>query len=196
MTWSVVAVAAAVAVAATFRGPAKLAASARLADAAGVSPGQAAMAPAAMAARASAEPAAISVIFGVLVEGLAVVRPAVVRRSGGSPSAEGQRGPLAGRVCSVVSTRAQTGHRGCGRVSGVGVRRGDRAPGRSEGGGHHVRGVLAGPTMPETIILVTEKYLLSVMRKVTQSYRSPWSPDRTSVSGAQARGPQARRPLS
>ena len=43
-----------------------MAAPARLADAAGESPGQAATVPAAMPARASAEPAAISVILGVL----------------------------------------------------------------------------------------------------------------------------------
>jgi hypothetical protein len=41
--------------------------------------------------------------------------------------------------------------------------------------------------MPETIIPVTEKYLLSVMRKVTQSHRSLRSPGSDPFSVGQAR---------
>ena len=80
------------------------------------------------------------------VERLAVERLAVERLAGGSPSAEGQGEPLVGRVRAVgfhPGHRPATGD--AAQDSGVGMRRGDRAPGRSEGGGHHVRGVLAGP---------------------------------------------------
>ncbi len=182
ITWSVAADAA------MLRAPATLAASARRADAAGASPGQVAAVPAAIPARASAEPAAISVIFGVLGwsvlrcrlwrEGVRLLRDNVNLWSGaGAPS---------------VSTRAQAGHRGCGggsAASGCGA--GTGRPAAQKAAVITYAGCLWDPTMPETTIPVAEKYLLGVMRKVTQSHRSPTFTQVEPISGGQAQGPRA-----
>ena len=123
-------------------------ASATLADAAGVSAGQATTAPAAAPARASAEPAAISVSLGG--PGGSVCGGAL-----GDPSMGRQEGPLLGRA------RAVGFHPGTDQPPGSGgVRRrtwrGDRAPGRSQRGGHHMRGVLAATHNARDHIPATE----------------------------------------
>ena len=140
------------------------------------------------------------------LRGPAVERLAVQALARGSPSAEGQREPLVGRV------RAVGFHPGTGRPPGCGG--GSAASGCGAGTGRPAAqkaavityaGCLRDPTMPETTIPVAEKYLLGVMRKVTQSHRSPTFTQVGPISGGQAKGRGraqaggtlgARRPLS
>jgi hypothetical protein len=90
-----------------------------------------------------------------------------------------------GACAPSVSTRAQTGHRGCGggsAASGCGA--GTGRPAAQKAAVITYAGCLWDPTMPETTIPVAEKYLLGVMRKVTQSHRSPTFTQVEPISGA------------
>ena len=125
-------------------------ASATLADAAGDVPGQAATVPAAMPARASAEPAAMRLILGVLrcrVLRCRVLRWRVWRWRVVREGARRLRDNVNLRSGAFAPAGFHPGHRPATQGAGAGqrrrMRRGGRAPGRSEGGGHRGHGVLA-----------------------------------------------------